>query len=67
MDFEQIVSLLGNYAFPIVCCIYLIWSNGKEREAHKQEMDKVTDALNNNTVALASLKEVITGGYKNGK
>lgn len=64
MEAEQIMNLIGNYAFPIVCCIYLIWSNGKEREAHKEEMAQVTVALNNNTQALIELREGVKNGFR---
>lgn len=61
MDFENILTLLSNYAFPIVCCIYLFYSSAKERESHKEEMQKVTEALHNNTNALIKLEEIIRG------
>lgn len=64
MEFEQIISLIGNYAFPICCCIYLFWSSSKERESHKEEMDKVTTALNNNTLALTELKDMVQANGK---
>ena len=59
MDFEQILTLIGNYAFPICCCVYLFWSSAKEREVHKTETDKLTDALNNNTIALTELRDLV--------
>lgn len=65
MDFEQLLTLVGNYAFPICCCIYLFWSISKERDAHKDEMDKVTEALNNNTIALTKIEELVRDGHSN--
>lgn len=62
MEFEQILTLIGNYAFPICCCVYLFWSQAKERDAHKNEMQQVTEALHNNTIALTELKEMIKHG-----
>lgn len=59
MGFDEIITLLGNYAFPICCCIYLFWSSAKERDAHKEEMQKVTDALNSNTLAITELREAL--------
>lgn len=61
MDFENILTLLSNYAFPIVCCIYLFYSSAKERDSHKEEMQKMTEALQNNTTALVKLEEIIRG------
>ena len=65
MDFEQLLTLVGNYAFPICCCIYLFWSISKERDAHKDDMDKVTEALNNNTIALTKIEELVRDGHSN--
>lgn len=65
---DQIWSVIGQYAFPIVMCILMGWyvkyredKHSEEiketRESHKAEMDKVTDALNNNTLALQHLTD----------
>lgn len=62
MEFEQILTLIGNYAFPICCCVYLFWSQAKERDSHKTEMQQVTEALHNNTIALTELKDMIKNG-----
>lgn len=62
----DILTLLSNYAFPIVCCVamgfYVKYSTDAYREdvkelnrEHKEEIAKVTDALNNNTLALQRL------------
>lgn len=65
---DQIWSVIGQYAFPIVMCILMGWyvkyredKHSEEiketRDSHKAEMDKVTDALNNNTLALQHLTD----------
>lgn len=59
MEFENLLTLIGNYAFPICCCVYLFWSSAKEREAHKEELAKVTEALQNNTLAINDLKGML--------
>ena len=62
MDWQ---TLIGNYAFPIACCLYLFWSQEKERERHKEESDKWVEALNNNTKVIEALKErLLTYGAK---
>ena len=60
MEFDNLLTLIGNYAFPICCCIYLFWSATKEREAHKDEMNKMTEALQNNTKAIIELKGMLS-------
>lgn len=57
MDMAQITQLIGSLGFPIACCIYLFWHNQKVEDAHKEEMAKMTEALNNNTIALTTLSE----------
>lgn len=54
MDF---VELIGNYAFPIVMCAALFWKINDQDKQHKEEMKQVTDALNNNTLAVTRLVE----------
>ena len=64
MGFDEMLTLIGNYAFPICCCVYLFFSSAKEREAHKEEMQKMTDALNSNTVAITELRGALRNGGK---
>ena len=66
----DIGSLLGQYAFPIVACIAMAWyikdqsAQNKEQidklsERHKEEMKDVTTAINNNTMAIQKLSDLI--------
>lgn len=66
MDANTIITLVGSLGFPIVACFGLGWfvkyqtdNNNKEvsemRKEHKEEIAKVTEALNNNTLALQKL------------
>lgn len=67
MDAITAITTLG---FPTVACIAMAWyvkyitdKNEKARQAesenHKAEMQKVTEAINNNTLALTVLTENI--------
>ena len=63
---DQIWAAIGQYAFPIVMCVIMGWYV-KYREDqhsieikdinkdHKEEISKMTDAVNNNTLALTQL------------
>lgn len=55
MDFTTITGLIGSLGFPIIMCIMLFNWIQKMNEQHKEEMTKVTEALNNNTLALTVL------------
>ena len=70
MDLNGIVTVISTIGFPVVACIGLAWfvkyqtdNNNKEvaemRKEHAEEISKVTDALNNNTLALQKLCDKI--------
>lgn len=55
MDVGAITSMIGSLGFPIVACIYMAYVNAKQTEAHKEEMAKITEAVNDLKVAITSL------------
>lgn len=57
MDVSMVTSLIGSLGFPIACCIALFYQLHKSDENHKEEMQKVTEALNQNTIAITQLTE----------
>lgn len=61
MDFQEVVQLVGSLGFPIVMCLMMYYRMDKQDEVHKQEMDKITESLNNNTIALTKLTERLGG------
>lgn len=60
-NLDAVVDLIQKLGFPIACVIALFWQNTKLNEQHKEEMEKITTALNNNTLALTELKNKIGG------
>lgn len=59
MDIGVITQLIGQMGFPIACVIAMFYFWNKEREDHKVEMQKMTEALNNNTLALIKIESVL--------
>lgn len=57
MDVSSLIQLVGSLGFPIVGCGALFWRMVKSDEQHKEEMSKMSEALNNNTSALVKLTE----------
>ena len=55
MGVNELIQLVGSLGFPIVACVALFWRMVKSDEQHKEEMDKMSEALNNNTSALVKL------------
>ena len=55
MDAGTISSLIGSLGFPIAACIYMAYVNAKQTEAHKEELAKMTEAVNELKVAITSV------------
>ena len=62
MDANIIIQLVGSLGFPIVMCGALFWRMVQSDEQHKVEMDKLSEALNNNTIALTKLSDKLEKG-----
>lgn len=60
MDANTIIQLVGSLGFPIVACAALFWFMIKSNEQHKEEMNKLSEALNNNTLAITKLSDKIS-------
>lgn len=71
MDFNTIIQSIGTVGFPIICAVAMGWyvkymtdknreDIAKINEQHKSEMADVTTALNNNTLAIQHLCDMIT-------
>lgn len=56
MDFASIVQAIGTLGFPICMCLVMFYYMTKQTETHKEEVAKMTEALNNNTIALNRLE-----------
>lgn len=72
MTVNDIVTIVTSVGFPIVACGAMAWyvkyisdRHSKEvqqlNEQHQEEMKQVTEALNNNTLALQKLCDRIGG------
>lgn len=55
LDVTVLTQLIGSLGFPIAMCVAMLWLVVKLQEQHKAEMEKITEALNNNTLALTKL------------
>ena len=76
MSAQDIVTLFQSVGFPIVMCGLMAWYDKyitdknreqitAEREAHKEEMNEVVKAINNNTIVIERLiAKLDAGGEK---
>lgn len=66
MDLNTVVTLIQGVGFPIAMCLIMGWyvkyitdrnreELANERDTHKQEMNEITTAINNNTLVLEKL------------
>ena len=55
MDANMIMQAISTLGFPIVVAAALFWKMNRQDQDHKEEMQKVTEAVNNNTLALQKL------------
>ena len=59
MDANTVISLISSVGFPIVACVALYYSNMKQAERHREEMDKLRTSLDENTKAINSLQMLV--------
>lgn len=70
MDVQSFVQAVTTVGFPIVCCGAMMWyvkystdqnrdEVSKLNEQHRLEMTEVTQAINNNTMALQKLCDLM--------
>ena len=55
MDVTAIVQVISSLGFPIAVCLICVWYINKLEETHRNEVQKLTDALNNNTLIMQKL------------
>lgn len=55
MDASAVIQIISNVGFPIGVCLICFWYVNKLTETHKDEVNKLTDALNNNTLVMQKL------------
>lgn len=80
---DDILTLIGSYAFPIVMCVAFFWYITVKDKAHKEEITTLdnqhqetykalTDTISRNTEAINNINIVVTKlaeriGRENGK
>ena len=60
MDANAITTVISNLGFPIAVCIYMIYVNQKQTQAHKEEVSKMTEAITELNLAITSLIDKLT-------
>lgn len=61
MEVDVFTTIISNVGFPIACVIAMFHMWNKEREAHKEETDRLAEAINNNTVVMQQVLNKLGG------
>ena len=61
VDINVFTQLIGNVGVPVacLCAVFYLWN--RETESHKEEMDNLTKALNDNTLVIQKLLDKLEG------
>ena len=62
MDFSTIIAAVSSVGFPVVFCFVLYKTMIDQGRQHKEESDKLTEAIHNNTIALTKLVDKLSEG-----
>lgn len=57
---QMVITAISTVGFPIVMCGALFWKMDKQDKEHKEEINKSTEAINNNTVVLQKLMQMLS-------
>lgn len=73
MDIEMLIQLVNGVGFPIFACValglFIVWDKKTRREEYNKSeastnavLEKLSDAVNNNTLIIQKLIDKIEGG-----
>ena len=58
---ENIVQIVAQLGFPIAMCLLMFWYVTKKDDALREEMNKMSEAVNNNTLVMQKLIDKLGG------
>lgn len=59
MDLNVLLQAITTVGFPIAMCLLLFWYIREQSESHKSEIDKLSEAVNNNTLIIQRLTDIL--------
>lgn len=62
MDLNTISTIFANLGVPVACLAVTFYLWYQEMQSHKEEVNKLQDALNNNTLVLQKLLDRMEEG-----
>ena len=55
MDIQSVSQIISALGFPIAVCLICFWYINKKDQDHKEESNKMAEAINNNTAVMQKL------------
>lgn len=65
MDVSAIIQAISTVGFPIVMCLLFMYYIKYINDQHKDEIDKLSQSVNNNTLVMQKLLDKLEGGNIN--
>jgi len=65
MNVDELNQLIVNFGFPIVACGAMAWYVKYITDKNYNEIEKLKDTINNNTIALTKLVDFLKGVNNN--
>lgn len=62
MDISAVVQAISTVGFPIVMCLLFMYYIKYINDQHKDEIDKLSQSVNNNTLVMQKLLDKLGGG-----
>lgn len=57
MDISAITQAISAVGFPVVMCLGLLWFLREQIKTHSEEVAKMTEAINSNTIVMTKIAE----------
>ena len=54
---QTVITAISSLGFPIVRCLIVLYMYWKSDQTHKAEVDKLSEAVQNNTVVMEKILE----------
>lgn len=67
MGAEAVIQAISTLGFPIGVCVICFWFINKLTEQHKEEIDKLSVSVNNNTLVMQKLVDRLGVGNNENK
>ena len=62
MDVSSVIQAISTVGFPIVMCLLFMYYIKYINDQHKDEIDKLSQSVNNNTLVMQKLLDKLGGG-----